>query len=291
MKEKETKSAAKKKKNEKRESLEKDIRILRQSLCLLIFSLLLFMPSRAEGKGRVRAFCMSGGSEFQASAIFMREALMENKSTRYRQKEADFQVYVGDAKTSIKTMNQRLDRIFGSSRAGDLNIFYFTGHGYSASKTEKSRLSDIKGFVIGRSGSQAVIYPYRKLAAKLSGYKGKTLAVIDSCFSQAFYLNGVRKLSKAHRQKLTLMLSSSWKEASYATVLGRGSYISIFTYYFLDAIGFWNTYDQPDCDNDGDGYASVREIYSTLKVNLGMARGDMTPCLYLSAGGNIKLFA
>lgn len=269
---------------------ERGRRVFRQSLWMMLFCLL-FMPAKAEARGRVRAFCMSGGSEFQASAYYMREALLDNKAALYSFRASDCQFYVGGTKTTIKKMNQQMDKVFSSARDGDLNIFYFSGHGYTTDASSRHKLSDIKGFVIGGTSRNSVIYPYRKLAAKLSLYKGKTLAIIDSCYSQAFYLNGVKKLSASRRQKFTLMLSSTWKEASYAQVLGNGSYISIFTYYFLDAIGFWNTYGQPDCDTDGDGYASVREIYTALKENLTMARGDMTPCLYLAQGGNFRLYA
>lgn len=257
-------------------------------LCVFFLSLII-SSGRAEAKGRLRALFVSGEASFSYDAKYMAQALLESKSTTFHVSRSDVTVTVGTAGNTISKLNARIDKAFGKSREGDLNFFFFTGHGYLAGNSNHFSLNEVKGPVI--APENRTIYPYGKLARKLASYKGQMLVVMDSCFSQAFYLKGVRKLPKKAQKKFTLMLSSRWSEKSYASVLAGGAYISIFTYYFLDAVGFWATYGDVNCDMDGDRYASLREIASYISDFMKLKEQKMTPCIYLLSGKNLRLYA
>lgn len=257
---------------------------------IFLLALLFSVPLRVEAAGRFRALCVSGEPDFAFDAKYMAQALLENKSKAFQMSSRDIYAVVGQPGNTISKLNGIIDRAFRDSRSADLNLFYFTGHGYRDGEEDEFALKDVKGLVIA-PGDTTAVYPYKKLAQKLSSYKGQILVVMDSCFSQAFYLNGVKKLSKARQKKFTLMLSSRWEEESYASVLAGDAYISVYTYYLLDAIGFWATYGEPNCDMDGDGYASVREIASYVSIFMKLKDQKMTPCTYLLSGKNQRLFA
>lgn len=264
-------------------------KLLRIPFLTLFFCLAFLGTSFAAAKGKLRSLCVSGGYQFRYDAYYMRDALKDNGTSVYTVKASNY--FIGGSGTTNTRISSILDQAFGGSVAGDLNIFYFTGHGY-ADKADDSgsfSLSDVKGLVI--NPYRGITYSFYNLALKLSSYKADTIVIIDSCYSQAFYLNGVRRLSAARRKKLTLLLSSSWTQESYAASVSDNANVSYYTYALLDGLGYWDQYVSLKCDSSGDGYASVRELFSYASRLIGGSQLRMTPWLYLLSGKNYRLYA
>lgn len=264
-------------------------KLLRTALLTLLLCLAFLSTASAQAKGKLRALCVSGGPSFRYDAYYMQRALKENATNSYKVKASNY--FITGSGTTNSRVSSIMDQVFSDSTSGDLNLFYFTGHGYAGVEVGDTNfsLSDVKGLVI--NPYRGYVYSYYDLALKLTSYKADAIAIIDSCYAQAFYLNGVRRLSASRRKKLTLLLSSSWKQESYAASGSYDTNISYYSYALLDGLGYWDDYIYLKCDTDDDGYATVREIFSYASRLIQGSRLKMTPYLYMLAGKNYRLYA
>ena len=178
-------------------------------------------------------------------------------------KIADYEVSASNQHTLFKSstttnyIDRFLDNAFSNSKDGDINVFYFSGHGAADH--------------IGLGGGKA--YYYNALAKKLSSYKGKMVVILDTCHSEGFITNGINRLSD--RSRIYAICSCGINELSRTTtVTYKFIRYSAFTYTLGSAMGFFYAKDGVT------GNQSVTNLYNYVNRNISKKCKTMHPKLY-----------
>lgn len=252
---------------------------------LLLFLILIFTPKKTVAAGNVHALVVSGRSLCKVNAEKMYTSLCANKLAYYKTSSQNIKSFYYDAGGKTYTTKdkacQQIKGAFSSSTAKDLNIFYYTGHGASNGlpfhMKKKETLEGIS---------------YENLAAELAKYKGTYVVILDSCFAQAFYKNGVLSLDAKNRRRFICLSATDWQSPSYVFP-GLGD---LFTNRLLAGIGYSltagipgsnNKYQTLDADSNRDGEVSVWELYH---YTYGKSAMLCTPHCNGEAGSGIGIF-
>ena len=225
---------------------------------------------------RVRVLCISGDSDFRRDAIAVGNLFRNGTVAGYGRPKVT--VSHCSSRSSRKTVNQVLSRTFSGSRSSDLNILYYSGHGVAASEDDTYELSEVLGLEL--TGTYPYrYYSYKALGRRLASYRGKWIVILDCCFSQAFYLKGIRPLRASDRKRFTLLLSSAYNELSYSSK--SSGMMGIYTTERLKAAGYKGSMKG---DRNKDGKVTAGEIQTYISGRMKKAGLPLTPQLYGSRG-------
>lgn len=214
---------------------------------LLLFCMMLLKPIGVEAAtGNVHAIVICGRDMHKTSAKKIHKALKENKLPVYNTEDSNIKFFSYEVKSSKKHTTRTnfynaLDDAFSTSTTKDLNIVFYTGHGAP---------DGIPLWMSATNKTKAGI-TYKDLASKLSKYKGKFVYISNTCFSRAFYTQGVSKVKNGNKR--FLVLSAVYQDLE--------SIANIFTDRILKGIGY-DSYTSLPADYNKDGMVSVDELYT-----------------------------
>ena len=176
-------------------------------------------------------------------------------------------------------MNDALDGAFSSSSKSDINVIYYSGH----------TVKDASG-TLGIKLAKDLSYDYETFARRLSQYKGSFVVIMDTCFAEGFYSQGVLSLKKGLRSRFTCMLSNVITDetfgAKYTTSLMTGIGFSKLTFPYRNT--GWK-YGSQAADSNADGVITVAEAHEYgIKQAAKKAKNKYVP-LYGDLG-NFPLF-
>jgi MalT-like TPR region/Caspase domain len=124
-------------------------------------------------------------------------------------------------------------------------IVYYSGHAFAdASK------SDLSLQLFGRTqfgDEQGLAVNEIVRTARGETYRGELAIILDTCYSGQAVLTS--KLSLKEAAGTAILTSSSDYQASYSVRLPDGVEMSVFTYFFLQALG--DDWEEADTDHDG----------------------------------------
>ena len=157
--------------------------------------------------------------------------------------------------SSYAYLKKMLDKAYSDSSSADVNVLYYTGH---TVEIEDLMLDGITQKALPLSSTigekNIKIKEFVQLLAK---YKGNFIVISDTCYSQAFYTQGVAKLTTG-KNRFTCMLVNLdiWE------TFGCG-----YTQNLLEGIGYSNTYKSTPADKDKDGFITPREAHEYAGKN------------------------
>lgn len=214
---------------------------------LLLFCVVLLRPIGVEAADKnVHAIVICGRNMHKTSAKKIQKALKENNLPVYKTKSSNIKFLSYEVKSSKKHTTRTafydaLDDAFSASTSKDLNIVFYTGHG----------APDGIPLWMGTTNKTKAGITYKDLASKLSKYKGKFVYISNTCFSRAFYTQGVNKVNNGNKR--FLVLSAVYQDLK--------SIENVFTDRILKGVGY-DSYTSLPSDYNRDGDVSVDELYT-----------------------------
>lgn len=227
---------------------------------LAVISLFLTVPVfAAEGKMNTAVIC--GTNDAKKSTAKMEKVLAANKLSRWRLNKQESYYYDATARpATVSSVDQILDRAFGGSTGRDINYLFIAAHGYPGSSENDKVYYKNTGLILNTNTNEANgVYKFKALTEKLIRYQGQFVVILDCCFSDNFYQEGI--LSKAeYAGRFTVLCSSDQNEYAYGalgTQFTTGRMVKVLT---------------PDkktgvcpADVNKDGFISLSELYYAVK--------------------------
>lgn len=267
-------------------------RFLRQ-LCLMLVLLAALVlqgygPAEA-GQRTMRVLTMSGDNDFYYDAAATMRIFQGNRLATFPKREVRY--YGCSGSTTADDVEELIQGYFGNAKDTDLNVFYYSGHGSDPYEGEAS--IEIRG----RYGDG---YSMSDLAERLADCRGKWFVIIDACFAESFYTDGIRYLPAKDRKRFTCLLSSADPEESYSLEY-RGVQWSVFTMLMNSGLRISDSMMLPGmgrlssvynyvlrargagkmaADLNGNKKVTIGELARFLSFEMREFGFDMTPKLY-----------
>ena len=233
-------------------------------LISFIFTLMFLFaaPVHAETK-KIHSLSLSTLSITKNSQETFYWLMCNNKLDGYSNYKKDQHAYFSE-KLTASQLNTLLDNAFGNSTDSDLNFFYFTGH------TIFKSVNPISGPLgINLNLSERTYYTFFDLAKKLNSYKGKMIVLLDTCGSEAFITDGVKRLKDQSR--ISVICSSGYlKESEFGYVYTNpylwfnGYRYNGFTYALGKGLGFFDSNNKMNADKNKNGSVSIQELFKYI---------------------------
>lgn len=174
---------------------------------------------------------------------------------------------------------------FSSATSADISLFYYAGHGYSSSDSEKN------GALVGADGTS---YVYATdLRTALDAVPGRKIVIIDACYSGALisrslkssvtqdpavsFLNtfmqgsGLLRRSNLAADQYFVMTASAGSQESYE-IKKSGQSMGIFSKFFSLGMGYdreEGSFVSPAADDNGDSIVTFAELYDYVSDSVG----------------------
>lgn len=229
-------------------------------MVMLIFA----VPVQAE-TGKIHSLTLSSLSVTRNSQETFYWLMCNNKVSGYSTYKGDQHAYYSETLTDAQ-VNELLDNAFGTSSDKDLNFFYFTGHTiFESTKPISGPLG------INLNVKEHTWYDFDRLAEKISSYKGRFVVVLDTCGSEAFINDGVRRLNSYDQNRINVICSSGYLKESEFGYIYTNPYLWVkgyryngFTYALGKGLGFFDS-DNMKADKNKNGSVSIQELYNYIK--------------------------
>lgn len=233
-------------------------------LLSFLFLLICSTPVSA-ATGKIHSLSLSTLSVTKNSQEAFYWLMCNNKLSGYSVSKKDQHAYYSESLTSSQ-LDRLLDNAFASSTSNDLNFFYFTGH------TIFENVNPISGPLgINLNVNTHSWYGFYQLAQKLNRYKGQMIVILDTCGSEAFITDGVKKLSD--QSHISVICSCGYLKESEFGYIYTNPYLWVngyryngFTYALGKGLGFFQSDRSMKADKNKNGSVSIQELYKYLSL-------------------------
>lgn len=252
----------------------KILKTLKQYLFLIVVVIsILILPNEVKAAEKNVYSLLIGGintSSIDDDIITMNNYLINNKLSPF-DKRLFTKIFRFDCDrhgTSVSELNTQINSAYSDAQKEDIAIFYYSGHGQTTIDNSSSR----HGLALNNDNKP---YQYKELAQKLSSTIRceKIVVILDACFAQAFYEEGIRLLPETAQKKFTLLLSSGANETS---LMSKGT--GLFTYSLYQSIS--TEEGKSKSDENKDGVVSLRELMHYSENVVSQYSSEQHPFFY-----------